>query len=296
METVCVGKQWNVAMAYDGDKVLGVMPFLYGRKFGLTYVLQPQLTQFSGPLYLYPEALPESKRLEFEKSTAKLLIQQIESLKPAFFVQHFSPEITNWLPFHWAGYKQTTRYTYRIPDISDPQRVFDAFDVEKRQRKIRRYEQSTSVRFDMSPAQFASFHVKYWADKGQSDLLGASFIERVCRAAVERGNGVIASLYDEQDRLLSARFVLYDDRCAYSLMSAHDMSLHKSGHSETLFWGLVKYLAARTKAYDFEGSMDEGIEYFYRSFGAVQTPFFEIVKFRNRLFELILEKKICSTK
>lgn len=289
MEAVCEGKLWDVALAFDGDRPTGAMPYHYGRKGCLMYVVQPQLTQFSGPVFFYPQGISESHRLDFEKHTVAQLLQQVEGRKPSVFLQNLSPAVTNWLPFYWAGYKQTTRYTYRIPDIRDPQRVFDAFDAEKRQRKIRRYEAVTSVRFDMAADAFADFHASYWAAKGKRDVLDKRLIERVCRTATGRGNGVIASLFDGEGRLLMARFVAYDGRCAYSLMSAQDMSLHKNGHSETLFWELIKYLSDKTLAFDFEGSMDEGIEYFYRSFGAVQTPFFEISKYGNPLVEFFVK-------
>ena len=209
-------------------------------------------------------------------------------MNPVVFIQNFSPQVTNWLPFYWNGYSQTTRYTYRIEDISNPQAVFDAFDHEKRQRKIRRYEQCTTVRYDMQADAFAAFHRRYWESKGQKDLLPQWLIEHVCRTAIERGNGVIASLMDEAGNLLCARFVVYDSRCAYALMSAADMRLHRSGHNETLVWSLLQYLSDKSRSFDFEGSMDEGIEYFYRSFGARQTPFFQISKC-NKLIKTLLK-------
>jgi len=142
----------------------------------------------------------------------------------------------------------------------------------------------------MSPRDFADFHTSYWNWKGKRDVLDKRLIERVCSAAVERGQGVVAALYDENGSLLSARFAVYDSRCAYSLMSAHDNALHKNGHSETLFWDLIKFLSDKTVAFDFEGSMDEGIEFFYRSFGARQTPFFEIGKSRNALIDFLIKR------
>ena len=285
METVCKDKNWDVALAYDGERLTGVMPYLYGKKLGMTYILQPQLTQYSGPCYFYPEKCctddSPATKLEFEKQTAQNLLDQIKFRKPALFLQNFSPEITNWLPFYWAGYSQTTRYTYRLEDISNPEALFELFDHEKRQRKIRRYEQTTTTRFDISAEDFALFHKKYWQSKGQKDLLNEEFISRVCRTAIERGNGVIGSLHDEEGRLLMARFVAYDSQCAYSLMSANDNALHRSGHSETLMWKMLQYLSDKSKSFDFEGSMDEGVEYFYRSFGAKQTPYFQIYKYNN---------------
>lgn len=291
MEAVCKDKQWDAAVAYDGDNVLGVMPFLYGRRLGMTYLMQPQLTQYSGPYYLYPDELNEQQRLEFEKETARLLLSQIEGLHPAYISQRFSPLVSNWLPFYWAGFQQTTRYTYRLPDISDPDRLFASFDKEKRQRKIRRCSQTTTTRFDMEPQEFARFHQRYHQGKSGRDLLPASLITHLCQTAIARGNGVIASLHDTDGHLLMARFVAYDTRCAYSLLSAIDTQRHRSGHNETLFWALFQYLSTRTKMFDFEGSMDEGIEYFYRSFGASQTPYFEVSRCSNPLFKAMLKLK-----
>lgn len=301
METVCTGKQWDVALAKDGDTILGAMPFHFVRRLGFTLVLQPQLTQFLGPVYFEDARQQHAKatlcdsdshRLDFEKRVATELITQLEAIKPSATLIHTSPRITNWLPFYWQGYRQTTRYTYRIPDIGNPDAVFSAFDKEKRQRKIIKTEKQTTVRFDMSPSDFAAFHSNYWRSKGCNDLLSEEFIIRVCTVALSRGQGVIGSLHDGEGKLLSARFVAFDNHSAFSLMSASDTQLHRSGHSETLMWALIKHLSGKTRAFDFEGSMDEGIEYFYRSFGAVQTPYFALSKYRSLFVEQALKKKI----
>ncbi len=291
METVCKGKQWDVALAYDGERIAAAMPYHYGRKFGMNYLLQPQLTQYSGPVYFYPAGLTQGKKLDFEKEAAVELLRQVESRRPVIFLQHFSPAVTNWLPFYWAGYRQTTRYTYRLEDIRDTEKVFENFKDENRQGKIRRCQKSTTLRFDMTPTQFAEFHHGYWASKGKKDLLSEELITRVCQTAIDRGNGVIASLHDEEGNLLAARFAVYDKECAHSLMSAINMRLHKSGHSETLIWGLINHLRTRTIAYDFEGSMDPGIEHFYRSFGTKQTPFSVIYKYRFPLLAKLIGLK-----
>lgn len=291
MEAVCQGKAWDVALAYDGDRLSAVLPYLYGRKLGMTYILQPQLTQYGGPLYFYPDGLTESRRLDFENRAAQCLIAQIAQHRPAFVRLHCPPSVTNWLPFFWSGYSQTTRYTYRLPDISDPERLFMNFDKEKRQRKIRRFEAVTSVRFDLDAESFADMHRRYWNDKGKADLLPRDLIVRLCNSAIGRGQGVIASLHDKEGRVLMARFVAFDANCAYSLMSAANTVLHRSGHSETLMWAMLKYLSDKTKAFDFEGSMDQGVEFFYRSFGAVQTPFFQLTKCYNGLLNVLLKFK-----
>ena len=41
------------------------------------------------------------------------------------FLQNFNYDITDWLPFYWAGYNQTTRYTYLLKNIRDHQAVWE---------------------------------------------------------------------------------------------------------------------------------------------------------------------------
>lgn len=288
METVCAGKEWEVALALKGDRIEGAMPFLVRRRVGMVYVLQPQLTQYSGPHYCYPDGLSDAERVAFEHRVGRTLLRQLDAYKPIYVMQHCSPQITNWLPFYWDGFGQTTRYTYRLNDIGDSGRLFAAFDRDERQKKIRRLEGETQVRFDMTAAEFARFHRRYWQSKGERDLLDESFIVRVCESAVARRQGVIASLCDQEGQLLAARFAVFDSRCAYTLMSALEPSRYRNGYTETLVWGLLQWLADKTKAFDFEGSMDEGIEHFYRSFGAVQTPYFELSRCRHSWFRLLL--------
>ena len=53
------------------------------------------------------------------QALSKMLIHQLPPFSS--FLQNFSYEVTDWLPFYWEKFKQTTRYTYLLPDISDPE-------------------------------------------------------------------------------------------------------------------------------------------------------------------------------
>ena len=292
METVCHGKCWDVALAERDGKTEGLLPYCFGRKMGLTYILQPQLTQYSGPFLFYPDGMDENRRVAFEHRVCNALIDQMMSLNPAVVVQHLSPRLTNWLPFYWNGFEQTTRYTYRIEDISNPDKVFAGFDHGQRQKKIVNLQRD--VQFfvnDVSPEEFALMHVEYWRSRGRNDLLDNEFIAHVCRIAISRNSGFIASLRDAHNSLVAARFVVYDEQCAFSLMSAFNRELYFNGAGEVLVWNVLCYLSDKTKAYDFEGSMDKGVENFYRSFGAVQTQYFEVSKYKNWFFRRLVSRK-----
>ena len=292
MDTVCCGKEWDVALVYDNQgQVIGAMPYLIASRMGMRYVLQPQLTQYNGPWYHYPEGMDESRRLSFERMVADQLLAQLDKLHLAYYQQNFSPAVTDWLPFYWQGYSQTTRYTYRIDDISNMDQVFARFDSHYRQKKILQAEKQLTADTDISPECFADYHAAYWKQRGASDLLTKEFIVRVCWAAIERGQGVIMAARDHEGTLQGARFVVWDSHSAYSLLSALNYGQHPNGTSAYLFWQLLQYLQGKTRAFDFEGSMDKNIEQSYRLYGASQHPYFQISKCRNPLFGLLLRLK-----
>ena len=275
METVCKGKQWDVMLSERNGVIEGALPYLYGSRFGLRYILQPQLTQFTGPWYNYPSG---GDRVEFEHRVGSDLARQLKSLKPHLCVLHFAPEITDWLPFHWEGFGQTTHYTYRFPSIGDPDALFAAASRARRQNMADVAGCCTlDPHFD--PARFARMHREYFERTKGIDLLPQTLVEEVCRTALERGQALLWALRDGKGNPVNVSFVVYDDRCAYALMSA--IAPEAPRNSQTyLFWQMIRHLSTLTQAFDFEGSMEKGNEYFYRTFGTVQVPYFEVSRFR----------------
>lgn len=279
METVCTGKKWDVILAEDSfGNIIGAMPYLIGSKLGMRYIIQPQLTQYNGPWLKYPEKVNECKRLYFEKKVFNSFIEQLKELKLIYFQQNFSPLITNWLPFYWKGYRQTTRYTYRIEDIQDTLKVWNGFDHHSRQKKIAKAAESLQTDHCLTPEEFADFHIAYWKSRGSKDLVPRDLIIRLINTATQRNQGLLLGLRTRDGILQGARFVAYDSNCGYALLSALNPDGHDNGCSPLLFWEIIQRLAARTKSFDFEGSMDENIEQSYRLYGAVQTPYMKIWK------------------
>lgn len=258
----------------------------------MQYILQPQLTPYCGPYYCYPDKTDTpSRRIAFQHQVTDQLLTYFKGLQLSYFQQNFSPNITDWLPFYWAGYRQTTRYTYLLPDISHPDILFDAFERDQRQKRILHLLPSVHLTDDATPEELATFHTRYWQHRGEQDLLSQTFICHVCRAALARRQGLIFSLKDKDNNTLAMRFVVFDECCAHSLLSALNPDHHVSGATETLIWLALQRLSSLSHSYDFEGSMDPGIEHFYRSFGAQQVPYFSIERCPNPLFRLILKIK-----
>ncbi len=285
METVCEGKQWDVLLSQRDGHIEGALPYLIGRKFGMKYILQPQLTQICGPWYNHPDTqlVQQSSNqaiIDFEHRIGGDLAAQLNALGARVCIMHFSPTVTDWLPFRWAGYQQTTRYTYRFTSIAAPDALFAAASRGRKQN-MADVESCCTLDIHFDPSQFARMHCEYFERKKGEDLLSQELIEHVCRTALERGQGLLWALRNTEGKPVNVSFVVYDDRCAYALMSA--ITPEAPRNSQTyLFWQIIRHLSGKTQAFDFEGSMDKGNEYFYRTFGTTQTPFFEVSRFRPR--------------
>ncbi len=281
METVCCGKEWEVALAYDAQgRIVAAMPYLIGSKLGLRFVLQPQLTQYNGPWFR-----PES---DIAAATQQLQ-QHFDRLHLALFNQNFGPAVTSLEG--WEDYEISPRVTYRIEDISDPEAVFSHFDKRHRQRPIRHCEPLLHPT-EVTPEAFAQFHTRYWHSRGEEDLLSEAFMTRLITAALQRGQGLLLGLQDDTGRLQAARFVAYDCNCAYALLSALHPDGHLGGASPLLFWHILQRLSGQCRSFDFEGSMVESIARSYRLYGATPTPYYQLTRYAHPLLRLLLKKKL----
>lgn len=282
METVCEGKQWDVLLAERNGRIVGAMPFLYGKKMGLKYILQPQLTPWSGP-WLDPT-------LDFESRQAALdtLATDLRGQRAVLCMQCFSPEVTDWQPFHWHGFHQTTRYTYRFPSLADPDALYRSAS-----RLRRRYDPAVEAQCivdkELALDEFVPFHVDYYRRRGEADLIGEPLLRRVVATSCRRNQGLLWGLRDRAGNLQAAWFVAYDAQCAWSLLLAIGANAPK-GAMSYLMWQMIRELSHRTQSFDFEGGMDKNLAFFYRSFGTVQTPFHCIylskVPFGDKLLKL----------
>ena len=275
MEAVCVGRKWDVLFVRDAnDRIIASMPFLMGKKLGLRYIIQPLLAQTNGLWIKYPEGQTENERLSYEKKICNDIISQLDRLKLFFFLQHFHSSFTNWLPFYWKGFLQTTRYTYRIPDVSDLDKVFSGFSDAK-QRQVRKAEKWLEVSFDLSPEEFYKYKTLS-LPKGEKNDCPKELFLSCYNAAILKNGGFIIAIKDQSGYFHAGAFIVWDKYSAYYLIPFVNPAFRSSGASSLIIWESLKYFSDKTKSFDFEGSMMENIENAYRSFGAIQTPYFRI--------------------
>lgn len=271
--------QWNEIILKRGEMVAARMPYVVRKKYGFTGIVMPMLTQTLGP-WLRPSTARYHNQMAEQKAFLNDFISQLPSVD--FFSQSFSPQITNWLPFYWAGYQQTTRYTYRIEDLQDQDKIWGHFAKNLR-NSVRKAEKLVVVRDDLGLDEFLRLNDLTFARQNRTAPYTHEYVRRLYDACVKHNTCKLFFAEDAQKRVHAAHFVVWDSNCLYALMGGEDPELRMSEANSLVFWEIIKFTSTVSQIFDFEGSMIEPIEHYFRSFGAVQTPYFHITKMSRRM-------------
>ncbi|MDR2684052.1 MAG: hypothetical protein LBB53_01560 [Prevotellaceae bacterium] len=284
LDAVSVSGEWNVLLYEERDKIIGVLPYYLIKNYGFQIISQPPLTQYNGIWIDYPENQKLHKRYSFEKRVMDNLIAQLENLKVDFYSQNFHYSFTNWQPFYWRNFRQTTRYTYQIKDLKKLETAFQSFNHAK--RKHINKEDNLQIDFFLSAENFYDFHKQCLKQRNSKIEYSKNFFLTIYKEAIRREQGKIFAIKDKNN-IHAALFVVWDNNSAYSLISAINLQFKNDGSSTKIFWEAIKFVAEKIQIFDFEGSMIEGVAQSFQQFGTEQTPYFNISKSYSKIFSFL---------
>ena len=286
LDACAEGGTWDVVLAEENGHIVAALPFFFKQKGPFRYVTMPPFVKWLGP-YLLPEL---RGRLPKEHELLQALIAQLPAL--AAFKQNFYPTATNWLPFYWQQFRQTTYYTYRLHQLRDLARVEAGLGTGIR-RDIRLARQKVHVVHDLPLQEFYRVNMLSFIRQGLPTPYSAAQFRRLDAALAAAGNRQLFFAVDEQGRVHSVAYLIWDATTAYLLLAGDDPALRASSAGVLLAWEAIRYASEvlGLDCFDFEGSMLPGVERIRVRFGAVQTPYFFVWKQNSRLFELLEKLK-----
>ena len=280
LETGCIGGEWDVVFDEKKGEIIAALPYFIKKKYGFSYITMPHFVRYMGPLLL-----PEYQNLKDQHRIYKNLIDQLPKVDS--FNQNFEPQVTNWLPFYWEGYGQSTRYTYRL-DISEPEQVFKQFALDIR-RNIKKAGDQVEITEQGSIEEFYAVH-KLTFDRQDKGLpYSLETFKNHIAALQDRGLAKMFFARDDQQRIHAVSCLMQDGDMAYYHLSGGDPALRKSGAGILLVWHIIQYARQvwGVKTFDFEGSMIKNVEQVWHRTSAFQVPYFNVRKHNSRLFSLL---------
>ena len=274
LEAVAPG-MYEILEVKKGDGIQAAWPIVYDKIDGVKHVCMPDLTQKLGILFAPSNAKP----VEAQSTNQKLTTELIEQLgDTASFHQNFHENFTDWLPFYWRGYDQTTRYTYVLEDLSDLNILWNNVR-QKAKTEIRKAQKlGIQIRDDLDIEKFSEVIRKTFA---RQNMTPSSSDELVCRldAACSKhaGRKIFAGV-DPQGRVHAAVYVVWSGNTAYTTMGGGDPELRQSNAYRLVCWEAMMFASSIAKRFDLMGSMLPQVEPTFRGFGAKQVPYSTISK------------------
>lgn len=276
---------WGEVKVEKGGQLFARLPYIVKKRYGFTLLTMAPLTQTLGA-WISPYSGKYAKKLSYEKELLEELIKQLPSFD--YFRQNFHHTITNWLPFYWAGFQQTTRYTYVLEDLTNIDEIWRG-TKENIRREIRKAEEKVNVRTDLTIDDFLKLNEMTFRRQGKPLPYKRELVTQLDQACNAHDCRKIFFAEDAQNRLHAAIYLIWDEQSAYYLMGGSDPELRNSGATSLLLWKAIQFAATVTKTFDFEGSMIEPIERFFRAFGAQQKPYSVISKTNSVPLKMALD-------
>ena len=284
LDIVCGKEKWEVLLIKEKGCIKAALP-LYIPCRGI--ISMPPLTQTMGPWFA-----SDSEDTKYTKTLGKrqVLSKQLLKLLPpcTVFLQNFHHTVTDWLPFYWAGYKQTTRYTYRLLNIKQEEMLWNNMATNIRRNIIKAKEKyRITVQKGISIEAFLRVQTQTFERQQITNKTDIKVLTRLIQACRKRNQGDIWGGYDEKGELHAAAFIVWQNDTAWYLAGGGNPALRDSGAHSLILWECIRHVASFINTFDFEGSMIPGVERFFREFGAIQTPYFTITKGNFSLLDRI---------
>lgn len=277
------GDTWDVVIVEKGDNIVASMPYVLTHRYGLKIITQPKLTQNLGP-WIKPNDAKYAKRLAHEKDLMQALIKKLPDY--VHFAQSWHYKQTNWLPFYWQGFTQTTKYTYQIENLQD---LNDDNLWQMLNQNIRTDIKKASnrekliVRDDLPMEDFIQLNNMVFKRQGLDKPYDEALLKKIEHAAARRNQRKIFIAEDGEGKQHAGVYIIWDGNSAYYLLGGGNPELRNSGATSLCMWEAIKFASTVTKSFDFEGSMIEPIERFFRGFGAKQTPYHSLSNTPSKL-------------
>jgi len=265
---------YTILAITDKNGIAAAWPLVFQKMLNVRVSMLPQLTPRLGILFRPNRRLKYAEQLSEEMSLTSELIELMPKL--GFFSQHFHEQFRSWLPFYWKNFKQTTRYTYVIEDLSDLDLVWENVRYNTK-RKIQKAEKlGLRVVTDLSLDTLLDLNELSFKRQKLDLPYSREYVKKIDRACKEHGARRMFFAVDPQGQVHAGAYIVYDTKAAFYLMGGGDPALRKSNGHALVLWEAIKFASTVSSSFDFEGSMHSNIEPFFRGFGGQQKPYMEI--------------------
>jgi lipid II:glycine glycyltransferase (peptidoglycan interpeptide bridge formation enzyme) len=282
LDVVC--KDWDVAIAKKGEQLTGVWPYPVEKKLGVSLLRTPMLTPYLGPHVFYHNSVKESNHDSFEHDTVAELMKQL----PEASVWHLamSPGIKQAGLFKSYKLQPQVQQTFLLELTGDEQTLL-ANMKDTTRRNIRVAEGEIAI--TNAPKYLKELHKfqkNTLAQKGKTLGYSFKYLQKIMDACIANDAAALW-VAKRGDNIQAIVMQVWDDTCSYYFMGGQNPETNSYRAMSLLLWHTIKEAKKRgNTAFDLEGSMDEGVERFFRNFGGNRALYIVLHKSKSILWNL----------
>jgi hypothetical protein len=268
---------WKEIYVKEGDEILARWPIVKnGNCIGM-----PKMTQTLG-FWLSEKITDSDPYYDNRKKITNLLLEQLpHNISININLDH---NIDYFLPMHWRHFILNPFISYRINDLTDVNFIYDRFHKEIK-RNIIKANKDVIVKTLDDIEILLLLMDKTFRKQKRKNPISKDLIRNIYNACKYNNAGKLLFAIGKDGNTYSGGLFVYDKNVCYYLIGGTDPIYRSTGANSLLIWEGIKFAATVSKSFDFEGSMIESIENFFRQFGGAPTVYYNIRR-QNMILEL----------
>ena len=279
-----VADAWDVALTLKGDQVTGVWPYVIEEKLSITMRRNPRLTPYMGPHVFYPPDIKEANKDSYEHE----VIEQLMG---------FLPDADVWRLSQYPGLKQAGLFRHYGLKIGVHQTFLLSLDApedelfhnckEQLRRNIKTAEKEIVIANEPTALpELYEFQKATLFKKRVSQYHTLEQMQRLMEPCIANNSGALW-VARKEGVIQAIIWNVWDAENSYYFIGAKNPLVDNYRAMSALLWHAIREAKKRgNHTFDLEGSMDPGVERFFRNFGAKRELYLILRKDSHWLWRL----------
>lgn len=282
LDAVC--NEWDVAIARKGEHITGVWPYAIASKLGVSLQRTPLFTPYLGPFVFFPNDIKASNRDGFEHDTIAALLKQLPE-SPVWFLTT-QPGLQQAGLFNSQGLNVFVRQTFII-NLQQDTTALLANMKEGLRRNIRTAEKELTIASDATHlTELYTYQQHTLRSKDVMQPYSLQQMQHLLDACMAH-NASALWVAKKGGKTEAVVWNVWDAHTSYYLMGAQNPNSSGTHALSALLWHSMQEAKKRgNHSFDMEGSMDAGVERFFRSFGGQRTLYLTLRKNKSLIWKL----------
>jgi hypothetical protein len=262
--------KWKEILILEENKILARWPIVES----WSRVKMPKMTQTLG-FWLSETEFSNDPCYKKRKRITNLLLDKLPKNKSINI--RLDHKVDYFLPMHWRHFIISPCISYRMDDLTNLNSIFDKFDRRVKENIKCATKKLIIKDIDNIDPLILLLDKTYKIQKRKNPN-SAVMIRNIYNSSKEHNSGKLLYAVSEDGVIHSGGFFVYNEKVCHYLLTGSDPKYRSSGANSLIVWEGIKFAATVSKAFDFEGSMIEGIENFFRQFGGRPSVYYKIRK------------------